>query len=216
MSSDSLSGLWRTARTLGRRSRAEKPLPALLFFTDPVRTPRPESVLQALPPGAGVVFRPFGARGALEQGRRLRAIATRRRLVFLVGADPRLAAALRADGVHLPERLAHLALGIRRAHPRWLVTTAAHSLSAAIAARRGGAQAVVISPVFPSISPSAGRALGPLRFAAIARAGGLPAYALGGVNARTARRLRLGPAIGIAAIEGILEEKAYRPRTCPL
>ncbi len=161
-----------------------------------------------LPAGSAVVYRPFGGDDALGQGRRLRRIARRRGLVFLVGADPSLAAALKADGVHLPQRLAGLACQILRQHPGWTVTAAAHSLAAAIAARRGGAQAVVISPVFPSASPSAGKALGPVKFAIIARAAGLPAYALGGVNARTARRLALGPAAGIAAIEGILEKSS--------
>jgi thiamine-phosphate pyrophosphorylase len=169
--------------------------------------------LLRLPAGSAVVYRPFGADTALVQGRRLRRIAGRRGLVFLVGADPALAAALKADGVHLPQRLAHQAGRIRRQRPGWRVSVAAHSLAAAIAARRGGAQAVVISPVFQSRSPSAGKALGPLRFAAIARAAGLPAYALGGVNARTARHLRLGPAIGFAAIEGIAEADAAEPRT---
>src|SRR5205807_7357320 len=111
-----------------------------------------------------------------------------------------LAQTLRADGVHLPERLALLAGRIRRAHPAWLITVAAHSQRAVIAARRQGAHAVVISPVFPSRSPSAGRPLGVTRFAALAHLA--PAYALGGVNARTAGRLAGTSAIGLAAVEG--------------
>ncbi len=162
--------------------------------------------MMRLPPGAGVVFRPFGATGALAQGRVLRALAARRRLVFLVGADAGLAAALRADGVHLPERLAHAAKGLRRTRPRWRITAAAHSLAACVAARRAGAEAVVISPAFPSASPSAGRPLGALRFSLLARAARVPAYALGGVDAHTIRRLQLGPAIGVAMIGGLLDQ----------
>ncbi len=166
--------------------------------------------MMRLPPGAGVVFRPFGAPGALAQGRVLRALAARRRLVFLVGADAGLAAALRADGIHLPERLAHAAKGLRRARPGWRITAAAHSLAACVAARRAGAEAVVISPVYPSASPSAGRALGPLKFSLLARAARLPAYALGGVDARSIRRLKLGPAVGVAVIGGLLGEASGR------
>jgi thiamine-phosphate pyrophosphorylase len=156
---------------------------------------------ERLPKGAAVVFRPFGQARALRQGPALRALARRRGLTFLVGADARLAGRLKADGVHLPERLAHRAGAIRRAHPGWLVTAAAHSARAVFAARRAGAMAVVISTVFPSRSPSAGRPLGPLRFAALSRLA--PAYALGGVNARTARRLVATQAIGLAGIEGL-------------
>jgi thiamine-phosphate pyrophosphorylase len=193
--------LWRTARTLGRRTRGRKPLPPLLFFTDPARTPHPERTLPTLPRGAGVVFRAFGAPDARERGRRLAALARRHGLIFLVGADAPLARAVRAGGVHLPERLARLSRRLRR--PGWIVTAAAHSLPALLAARQAGADAAVLSPVFPSRSASAGRPLGPVRFAALVRAAGLPVYALGGVDAQTARRLVGSGAIGLAAIEAL-------------
>jgi thiamine-phosphate pyrophosphorylase len=102
-----------------------------------------------------------------------------------------------ADGVHLPERLAHRAPALKRARPGWLVTAAAHSARAA----RVRADAVVVSPAFPSGSPSAGAPLGPVRLAALVRAGGRPAYALGGLNDRTARRLRDAGLVGLAAVD---------------
>ncbi|TAK34248.1 MAG: thiamine monophosphate synthase, partial [Lysobacteraceae bacterium] len=147
------------------------------------------------------VFRAFGAPDAKAQGLRLAAIARRQGLVLLVGADPGLARRIRADGVHLPERLARRAGVIRRGHPGWTVTTAAHSLPAARRALAAGADAVVLSPAFPSHSPSAGRALGPVRLAGWVRAGARPAYALGGVSGRTARRLLGTGVIGMAAVE---------------
>ncbi|MGA0603676.1 thiamine phosphate synthase [Caulobacter sp. KR2-114] len=205
MSGSGLSDLWRAALRLDRRRGGRKQPPPLLFFTDPARTPDPEAVLRRLPRGAGVVFRAFGAPDALAQGRRLRAIARNRGLVFLVGADARLARALRADGVHLPERLAHTAQRLRRGRPGWRITAAAHDLPALLRARRGGVDAAVISPAFPSRSPSAGKPLGPTRLAALARAAGLPAYALGGVNGRTARRLAMSGVIGVAAVEAVME-----------
>jgi thiamine-phosphate pyrophosphorylase len=174
-----------------------------LFFTDPVRTPDPAAVLARLPPGAGVVYRAFGAPDAAETGRRLLRLARRKRLTLLVGADAALAAAIGADGVHLPERLAWWARALRRARPGWLVTAAAHSWSAIVKARRSGADAAVVSPVFPSASPSAGRPIGALRFAQLVRGAGLPVYALGGVNAATARALTHSGAAGLAAVEAL-------------
>src|SRR5947208_746563 len=93
-------GFWTLARTaafLGRRAAfrkgaARRPLPALLFFTDPVRTPDPEAVARRLPRGAAVVFRAFGAPDAEARGRRLASIARARGLILLVGADAGLAA----------------------------------------------------------------------------------------------------------------------------
>jgi thiamine-phosphate pyrophosphorylase len=124
--------------------------------------------------------------------------------MVLAGADPQLAARISADGVHLPERMSALAGGIRRGRPTWIVTTAAHSRSAIAAARSGGADAVFVSPVFASASPSAGAPLGALRFARLARSARLPVFALGGINAITVRSLAHTGAIGVAAIEALL------------
>ncbi|MFC3080581.1 thiamine phosphate synthase [Phenylobacterium terrae] len=201
-----IGGFWtleRTARCLSRRSRLSKPLPALLFFTDPQRTPDPERIAERLPRGAGIVFRPFGAPDAAAQGRRLAAIARRRGLVLLAGADPKLARRIGAAGVHLPERLAPRASALRRARPGWIVTAAAHSLPAARRALAAGADAVVLSPAFPSRSPSAGRPLGPMRLSVWVRAGARPAYGLGGVSERTAKRLLGTGLVGLAAVEAL-------------
>jgi thiamine-phosphate pyrophosphorylase len=121
----------------------------------------------------------------------------------LAGADAGLAAAIGADGVHLPERAAASAVGLRRARPRWIVTAAAHSASAIVRARRAGADAVFVSPVFPSASPSAGRPLSPLRFARLVRGARLPVYALGGIDAATARRIARTGLAGFAAIDAL-------------
>ena len=177
-----------------------KTLPALLFFTDPIRTPDPEAVAARLPRASAILYRHFGAPDAEARALRLKAIARNRGLKLLIGQDVALAARIGADGVHLPERLAHRALAVKRAHPGWIVTSAAHSLAAA---RRSRADAVVISVAFPSKSASAGVALGPIRLAARVRAAGRPAYALGGVNEKTARRLRDAGLVGLAAVDGL-------------
>lgn len=198
-----ISGFWtlpRTAALLPARRRLRKTLPALLFFTDPVRTPDPEAIAVQLPPGSAIVYRHFGAPDAEARARRLALIARSRGLKLLIGRDVALAARIGADGIHLPEAEAHRALALRRAHPGWIVTSAAHALAAARSSR---ANAVVVSVAFPSNSASAGRALGPIRLSALVRAAGRPVYALGGVNAKTARRLRDTGVIGLAAVEGL-------------
>jgi thiamine-phosphate pyrophosphorylase len=180
-----------------------RPAPFLLFLTDPERTPHPEAVVERLPRGAAVVFRAFGHKDAAAEGRRLKAAARRRGLLLLVGADPRLALAIGADGVHLPERLAHRAGALRRARPGWVVTAAAHGRPALLKAARAGAHAVLVSPVFESRSSSAGRPLTVLGLAALVRSATAPAYALGGVNGATAKRLAGSGAAGIAAVEAL-------------
>jgi thiamine-phosphate pyrophosphorylase len=201
-----VEALARTAARLGRAGRRRKPgrrrPPSLYLVTDPERDADPARVMRRLPRGAAVIFRAFGQPAALRQATGLRALARSRGLVFLVGADERLAARLGADGVHLPERLMRLGPALRHRHPRWLVTTAAHGARALARAANLGLDAALLSVVFPSQSPSAGRAMGLLRFAAHARAARLPVIALGGVDARTARRLVGSRAHGLAAVGG--------------
>ena len=200
---DNLARLERTARTLSRTALHRKPgirLPGLILVTDPERTPDPAALARALPRGSCVIYRSFGEAGAGKTARKLAGIAKARGLVLLIGADaPRVAGA----GAHLPERLAHRAGAIKRARPGVLVTAAAHSLSAALKARRCGADAVLLSTVFKSRSPSAGRPLGPVRFAALVRRAGLPVYALGGVKTKNAPRLKGSGAAGLAMVEGL-------------
>lgn len=187
----------RTAACLGRRAGRRKPLPALLYFTDPLRTPDPEAIAARLPRGSAIVYRAFGAVDAEAVALRLKAIARRRGLKLLIGADEALAARVGADGVHLPERLASRAARIRARHPTWVITAAAHSARAA----RAKVDAVVVSAIFPSGSPSAGKPLGPIRLAQLVRLARSPVYALGGVNAATAARLLATGVVGIAGVE---------------
>jgi len=193
----------RTAAFLGRRAARRKSLPSLLFFTDPERTPDPVRDAERLPRGAAIVFRAFGAADAIVVGLKLAAVARRRGLILLVGADARLAARIGADGVHLPERLASTARRLNARHPRWIVTAAAHSARAARQALAAGADAVVVSAIFPSRSASAGAPMGPIRLAALTRVTAGPVYGLGGVNETTARRLKDTGLVGVAAVEAL-------------
>jgi thiamine-phosphate pyrophosphorylase len=194
-----------TARTLSRLYARAKPfapralrLPPLLALTDPSRTPDPLALARRLPRGSGLIYRAFGAADAPRIAQALLAIAAHRGLILLIGAgDP----ALPAAGVHLPERMAGRARRFRRRGR--LVTAAAHGVATIRRARLAGCDAVLVSAVFESRSPSAGRPMGPIRFAALVRDAGLPVYALGGVSARTARRLLGSGAAGLAVVEAL-------------
>ena len=199
----------KTAATLGRLARRGKHpsggkprLPSLWFVTDPERTPDPEVVIARLPRGAGVIYRAFGASDAEAVALRLRRLTAKRGLVLLIGADARLAAKVGADGVHLPERNLRQAASLRRRRPGWLITVAAHGPAAVARASGMGVDAVLLSVVFASRSPSAGRPMGVLRLAKVARQGKVALIALGGVNDKTAPRLISTGVYGLAAVEG--------------
>jgi thiamine-phosphate pyrophosphorylase len=184
----------------------------LFFVTDPARTPDPAAIAARLPAGAGVIYRAFGAAEAVAVAQRLRRVADMRALILLIGADEALAARVGADGVHLPERLIGVAARLRARRPQWLLTAAAHDARALQRAYLAGLDAVLVSPVFPSLSPSADGALGPIRFASLVRQAHLPVYALGGVNGGTAARLLSTRAVGLAAVQSLTISSGPRPR----
>ncbi|HLT77291.1 MAG TPA: thiamine phosphate synthase [Ferrovibrio sp.] len=188
---------------------ATKPkLPHRWLVTDAARLPDPLPAAARLSRGEGVLFRhyewPRAEREALAQ--ELAALCRRRGLRLLVAGDPGLALRCGADGLHLPEAMLVRAAGIAARHPRWLVTAAAHGEAAIVRAARGGVDAVLISPVFPTGSHPGAVGLGVLRFAqlaAAARRRGLGVYALGGITRQTAQRLVRIPKNGTAAIAGM-------------
>lgn len=197
--------LFETAFALGRAHAQANPrgraLPPLLFLTDPDRTPEPWRQAERLPEGAGVVLRWFGRPDSPDIARRLSDLCRSRGLVFLVGADTDLAEACGSDGVHLPERDSQTAQALRLRRPDWLITGAAHSAEALASAI--SLDAVLISPVFESASPSAGAPLGVALLRRLTALSPVPAYALGGVTASTAPHLIESGVCGLATVGSI-------------
>ncbi|WP_376097518.1 thiamine phosphate synthase [Roseomonas sp. CCTCC AB2023176] len=135
--------------------------------------------------------------------RRLAALCRRRRLRLLISGDGRTALRLGA-GLHLPDRrpVRHLLPFLLARRPGTLLSAAAHGRRGMSRAWSCGADAILLSPVFPTASHPGARGLGPLRWAALARRAGLPAIALGGMDPLRARRLP-PIAAGWAAIDGL-------------
>ena len=177
------------------RRRRGSDLPPLWLFTDARRLPDPRPAVARLPRGlAGVVLRHDGEPGRARLGHDLAKICRSRRLALVVAGDARLAAALGA-GMHLR---AGRWPGVQRR--RGLITSSAHGLADLLRARRAGASLAFLSPAFPTLSHPDVAALGPVRWARLARAARLPAAALGGIDGTTVRRLPRRACHAIGAI----------------
>lgn len=196
---------------IARRLSAASPhgdLPCLIALTDSIRLRDPAEALAALPPGAGLVWRTYDIDVTREAlGKIGRAAHARRCLLLIAGAGVHGGGLI--GGVHLPERaVIHPSAegrvaSVRQMRRGLVVTAAAHSHRAIIAAARAGVDAVLISPVFPTASHPGAAGIGVLRFAQLARLArdlGLAPYALGGVTSRNAGRLLGSGAAGIAGI----------------
>jgi thiamine-phosphate pyrophosphorylase len=189
------------AARLNARSR-NRGLPVLLAMRDAARLPDPRPFLPGFPVGAALIWR-GGAPDAQAAATRARCLCLR--IPFLWAGRAGEARALRADGLHLRDDRVFRAAEARawRRRGGGLLTAAAHDFRGLRDAARL-ADAVLLSPVFPTRSHPGERAIGITRFRLWARAVAAPVYALGGVTERTARGLLSAPCVGIAGIDWVL------------
>lgn len=194
--------------------------PRIILITDPafgddgiVRCV--ETVARALPAGALCVQLRDKQRAIVS----LRVFASRVRLVtravgasLVINGDATLARDVGADGVHLGRGAGTVEQGRAICGPRAWISVSAHSDGAVRRAVRDGADAVLVSPVFPSRPPSIlapekeGRGLDALRSARaiVAVSGGTCVYALGGVDADNTRACAEAGADGVALVRALL------------
>ena len=189
----------RTLASAARRLKPRPGVPRLWLLGDPARLPDPRAAAARLPRGAAVLARGL----APEVLAGLAALARRRGLRLVVAGDGRLALRHGA-GLHAPDRrgtagLLPFLLARRARRGGLVLTVAAHGRAGIARGRRLGAAALLLSPAFPTASHPGAPALGPLRWAALARRAGRPVLALGGVGPGNAARLPHWAA-GFAAI----------------
>lgn len=180
-------------------------LPPLLFLTDNTRVPDPIKIAEKLPVGSGIILRDYESSDRPIKALTLANICKERSLSFLVGDDIELALKVGAHGVHyrehnIPNKNNEIA------NPQMIVTTAVHSITALKKASFVGVTAVILSPVFKTRSHPEQIPLGISKFNQLTNIADLPVYALGGINKTNAKELLVTKAIGLAAIDGIMDE----------
>jgi len=198
------STLARVAQELRATARHSCRLSPLVLMTDPARMPDVAAVVRTLPRGAAVIYRHFGNADREAEARTLRRLTRARDQQLLIGADPELAEAIEADGVHFSRNAAlDGPARWRTKRPDWILTMAGLKTGAYTGAFTP-LDALFISSVFPSDSPSAGTPIGVEALTACTTRLPLPVYALGGVTRETATQLNQSGVAGLAAIEGLI------------
>lgn len=196
-----LDRIARQIRASGRSDARRAPF-RLALATDRRRLPDPESILAQAPPGVAVILRDYDlppvARRTLA--RRLRNVVAKRGGRLFIGADPELARALGAYGVHWPEALTHRIPGARTAWPGLRHMAAAHGPAGLARADALQLDAALLSPIFPTESHPDASSLGVLRWSQLAASARTPCIALGGVTPNRAMRLVGTPCAGLAGI----------------
>jgi thiamine-phosphate pyrophosphorylase len=160
-------------------------LPALWLLSDARNDAVLEQALRRLPRGSGFVYRHYHLDGPerLARFRQLQRVARSRGHVVVLADSALTAREWRAHGVYG----APLALWPRR--PGLLQLATAHDMRELAQAARKGADAVLLSPAFATRTHPGAPALGPVRWRLLAARSPVPVIALGGMTARTARRL---------------------------
>ena len=177
-------------------------LPQRILLTDSVRLADPRDAIRALPARSGVILRHYNVPDRAGLARELLAICRPKKIPLIIAGDVRLAKAIGADGLHLPEDMLSHRLGHWR---KWLspenfLSVAAHSPKALRKAAAASANFALLSPIFQTKSHPESRAIGINRFANWTTNAPLPVYALGGVTHQHEGRILATGAAGWAAI----------------
>ncbi|WP_340588453.1 thiamine phosphate synthase [Erythrobacter alti] len=165
----------------------ENPLPNLWLLSDERNDAGLEAALARLPTGSGFVYRHYHLGRVERRGRfdKLKAIAHEHgHRVILARGDSAQLEDWGADGLYTGT--AEIA-GPRPEGYLWL--TSAHNGDELRAANEAGADAVFLSPVFPTRSHSGATTLGVFGFSVLAQQSLIPVIALGGMTAERAQEL---------------------------
>jgi thiamine-phosphate pyrophosphorylase len=175
---------------MSRRYSAAMPLrqsfPDLWLLSDERNDATLEDALRRLPRGSGFIYRHYHLPDSERIARwfLLRRIARARGHVMVLADSSLTAREWGADGIYGAPRALYPTTG------DLLTLATAHDLAEIALANRMRADAVLLSPAFPTRSHPDAEALGPLRFRLLASYALMPVIALGGMNGTTARRLQ--------------------------
>ena len=184
-------------------------LPHLIYLTDESHLIDPTAFISRLPRKAGIIFRHYQLQNRLHLAQKIKQICKDRDLAFIISKDVKLASVLNADGLHLPEYLAvtpNFRFRAWKNKPNKILTAAAHSRHTIMRIKNLGFDASLVSPVFETKSHQNARYLGSVGFQTMISSSSTPAFALGGLNNKTAKLLRNTNAVGIAGIRGIVDQ----------
>jgi thiamine-phosphate pyrophosphorylase len=174
------------ARGYSAAMPSRQPFPDLWLLSDRRNDATLEQALRRLPRGSGFIYRHYHLSDAERVARwfELFQVARARDHVMVLADSSLTAREWGADGVYGAPRALYPTTN------DLLTFATAHDLAEIGLANRLRANAVLLSPVFPTRSHPDAPALGPLRFRLLAAHAKMPIIALGGMNLATARRLQ--------------------------
>jgi thiamine-phosphate pyrophosphorylase len=185
----------------------------LILDQDALRVPPEQALAEARE--AGVRFFQYrnktdSRRAVYERARTLAQQCRQAEAIFIVNDHADIAAAVRADGVHLGQDDLPIDAARRVMGSTALIGISTHSLAQAEAAQSAGADYIGFGPVFPTGTKDAGipRGLDDLR--AVTSRVAIPVIAIGGITETNAGSAIAAGARGIAVISAVLAGASVR------
>lgn len=161
-----------------------QPLPHLWLLSDARNDASLEAVLERLPTGSAFVYRHYHLAPPARRARFDECAVIARacgHLVVLSGSGD-VAQSWGADAIYGASEAIAQSPGIAR-------FATAHNAQEIAQAQKAGADALFLSPVFPTRSHEGAATLGAAKFRQLAALSAIPVIALGGMNAERARKL---------------------------
>jgi thiamine-phosphate pyrophosphorylase len=183
-----------------KQSVHRKALPKLWLLSDERMGSGLDAAIRQLPAGSGVIIRHYSLSETrrIALAKRIGFIARRRGLLLLWSGPIGQVHNVQADGVHVAREAL---MPPRSVRPKLLRSAPVHDLRAIRRAENGGADVLLLSPVFATRSHPDAPIIGPMRAAALARATQLPVLALGGMTPQRAMRMERLGLYGCAGID---------------
>jgi thiamine-phosphate pyrophosphorylase len=169
-----------------------------------------EAVARAVAGGVNVVQlreKDLAAAELVPLADRLRAI-TQDKALLIVNSNRAVALLCGADGVHLPERGASVAVTRRLAGDGFIIGRSVHSAEEAVKAEEESADYVQVGAVFPTRSHRGTTPGGLALLASVAARVTIPIVAVGGITAENVGQVMQAGARGAAVISAILDSRS--------
>lgn len=161
-------------------------IPDLWLISDERNDAVLEDALRRLPRGSGFIYRHYHLPPAERIARywQMERVAHARDHMVILADSAMTAREWGADGIY------GAPLALYPTNCDLITLATAHNAHEIAAANRKRADAVLLSPAFPTASHPGAPHLGPVRFRMLARLAQMPVIALGGMDQRTADRLQ--------------------------
>jgi len=170
--------------------------------------PYSEVVKACIKGGAGIIQlreKHWPASKILKVGRELRQITREAGVLFIINDRVDLAAAVKADGVHIGQRDVSLERVRKTVGPKMIVGVSAGTPEEARAAELHGASYIGVGPIFPTETKKDARPpRGLLVLGDIRQSVGLPIYAIGGIKIHNVASVIKAGADGAAVVSAVV------------